>query len=100
MAKSVTSKTSAGKIVAELPVGKLSAGKLWGMRRMADENGLFKMTAVDQRPPIKNPIKEKRGTAEAPYEDVAGFKLMLIEELQQDASALLLDPHLDRKSVV
>jgi tagatose 1,6-diphosphate aldolase len=71
----------------------LSAGKLWGMRRMADASGLFKMTAVDQRPPIKNPIREKRGTKEAPYEDVAGFKLMLVEELQAESSAMLLDPH-------
>jgi tagatose 1,6-diphosphate aldolase len=71
----------------------LSAGKLWGMRRMADANGLFKMTAVDQRPPIKNPIREKLGTAEAPYADVSGFKLMLIEELQRESSAMLLDPH-------
>jgi tagatose 1,6-diphosphate aldolase len=63
------------------------------MRRMADENGLFKMTAVDQRPPIKNPIKEKLGLAEAPYNDVAGFKLMLVEELQKESSAMLLDPH-------
>ena len=72
---------------------ELSPGKLWGMRRMADSGGRFKMVAVDQRPPIKNPIREKRGTAEAPFEDVAGFKLMLIEELQNDASAMLLDPH-------
>ena len=72
---------------------ELSPGKLWGLRRMADEGGRFKMVAVDQRPPIKNPIREKRGTAEAPYEDVAGFKLMLIEELQAEASAVLLDPH-------
>jgi tagatose 1,6-diphosphate aldolase len=72
---------------------ELSPGKLWGMRRMADAAGRFKMVAVDQRPPIKNPIREKRGTSEAPFEDVAGFKLMLIEELQNDASAMLLDPH-------
>lgn len=71
----------------------LSAGKYWGMRRMADVHGRFKMTAVDQRPPIKNPIKAKRGTAEAPWEDVAGFKEMLIEELQGESSAMLLDPH-------
>lgn len=71
----------------------LSAGKYWGMRRMADADGRFKMTAVDQRPPIKNPIKAKRGTAEAPWEDVAGFKEMLIEELQAESSAMLLDPH-------
>lgn len=71
----------------------LSAGKLWGMRRMADAAGRYKMVAVDQRPPIKNPIKAARGTAEAPYDDVAGFKLMLVEELQGEASAMLLDPH-------
>jgi len=73
--------------------GKLSPGKLWGMRRMADATGRFKMVAVDQRPPIKNPIKAARGTAEAPYDDVAGFKLMLVDELQAEATAMLLDPH-------
>lgn len=71
----------------------LAAGKYWGMRRMADAAGRFKMTAVDQRPPIKNPIRAKRGMAEAPWEDVAGFKEMLIRELQRESSAMLLDPH-------
>ena len=71
----------------------LSAGKYWGLRRLADGAGRFKMTAVDQRPPIKNPIREKRGVPEAPWEDVAGFKEMLITELQGESSALLLDPH-------
>jgi tagatose 1,6-diphosphate aldolase len=71
----------------------ISAGKYWGMRRMADSAGRFKMTAVDQRPPIKNPIKAKRGTPEAPWEDVAGFKELLIRELQCESSAMLLDPH-------
>lgn len=72
---------------------KLSAGKIWGMRRMADVNGLFKMTAVDQRPPIKNHIKDKLGLAEAPWSQVADFKKLLIEELQHESSAMLLDPH-------
>jgi tagatose 1,6-diphosphate aldolase len=71
----------------------ISAGKYWGMRRMADPSGRFRMTAVDQRPPIKNPIRAKRGTAEAPWEDVAAFKEMLIRELQGESSAMLLDPH-------
>jgi len=71
----------------------VSAGKYWGMRRMADAAGRYKMTAVDQRPPIKNPIKAKRGTPEAPWEDVAGFKELLIRELQGESSAMLLDPH-------
>ena len=81
------------KIATKSQPTTLSPGKLWGMRRMADAAGLFKMTAVDQRPPIKNPIKEKRGLPEAPYEDVAGFKLMLVEELQAESTAMLLDPH-------
>lgn len=71
----------------------ISAGKYWGMRRMADAGGRFRMTAVDQRPPIKGPIKAKRGTADAPWEDVAGFKELLIRELQAESSAMLLDPH-------
>ena len=71
----------------------ISAGKYWGMRRMADATGRFRMTAVDQRPPIKNPIRAKRGTAEAPWEDVARFKELLIVELQAESSAMLLDPH-------
>jgi tagatose 1,6-diphosphate aldolase len=71
----------------------ISAGKYWGMRRMADAAGRFRMTAVDQRPPIKNPIKAKRGTPEAPWADVAGFKELLIRELQGESSAMLLDPH-------
>ncbi|MEZ5871185.1 MAG: tagatose 1,6-diphosphate aldolase [Nitratireductor sp.] len=72
---------------------QLSPGKLWGMRRMADMNGRFKMTAVDQRPPIKQPIAAHYGTAEAPWEDVARFKTLLIETLQGESSAMLLDPH-------
>lgn len=72
---------------------QLSAGKLWGMRRMADERGRFKMTAVDQRPPIKGPIAKHYGTDVAPYDDVAGFKALLIETLQGESSAMLLDPH-------
>ena len=68
----------------------LSAGKLWGLRRMADENGLFKMTAVDQRPPIKNPIAAHYGLDEAPYDDVARVKSELIKSLQSQSSAMLL----------
>lgn len=71
----------------------LSAGKLWGMRRMADAQGRFKMTAVDQRPPIKSAIARHYGTDEAPFDDVAGFKTLLIETLQDKSTALLLDPH-------
>jgi tagatose 1,6-diphosphate aldolase len=71
----------------------MSAGKLWGLRRLADGAGRFKMTAVDQRPPIKNLVAERRGASEAPYEDVAAVKALLVEELAASSSAMLLDPH-------
>ena len=72
---------------------QLSPGKLQGMKRLSDKNGIFKMTAVDQRPPIKKPIAEFLKTQEAPWAEVAKFKSLLIESLQDSSSALLLDPH-------
>lgn len=72
---------------------QLTPGKLWGMRRMADENGIFKMTAVDQRPPIKNPIAKHHGVDTAPWGEVAKFKRLLVETLQDQSTAMLLDPH-------
>ena len=71
----------------------LTPGKLWGMRRMADDRGIFKMTAVDQRPPIKNPIAKHLNVDQAPWEEVAKFKSLLVETLQQQSTAMLLDPH-------
>ena len=72
---------------------ELTPGKLWGLRRLADAGGRFKMLAVDQRPPIKNLISERRGLDAAPYDDVCGVKAMLVEELAGRCSAVLLDPH-------
>lgn len=68
-----------------------SPGKLWGMRRMADASGRFRMTAVDQRPPIINPIAKHHGGV-APWEEVARFKRLLVEKLQGESTAMLLDP--------
>ncbi len=72
---------------------QLTPGKLWGMRRMADANGTFKMTAVDQRPPIKGPIASFLGVDEAPWDEIARFKGLLVETLQAHSTAMLLDPH-------
>jgi tagatose 1,6-diphosphate aldolase len=71
----------------------LSAGKFRGLSRLADSGGRFKMLAVDQRPPIEGPIRAARACDQAPWEDVAEFKRMLVQELQAEASAALLDPH-------
>ena len=72
---------------------EMSAGKLWGLRRLADDDGRFKMLAVDQRPPIKDLVKAARGSSVAEYDDVALVKRLLVEELGPAASAVLLDPH-------
>ena len=60
----------------------LSPGKLLGMRRLADKKGLFKMVAADQRPPIKEPIAKHFGLPEAPWDEVAKFKLQIVRQLQ------------------
>ncbi len=79
--------------VEPIPKTELSPGKLWGLRRLADDAGRFKMLAVDQRPPIKKLIAERRGVEDAPYGDVCAVKAMLAEELAGHCSAVLLDPH-------
>ena len=70
----------------------LSAGKLWSLRRLADAGGRFKMTAVDQRPPLFDLIREKRRTTDAAYDDVAAIKASLTRTLAPQSSAMLLDP--------
>jgi tagatose 1,6-diphosphate aldolase len=71
---------------------EISAGKLWGLRRLADDAGRFKMTAIDQRPPIINLVKERRGLDHAPFADVVAVKRALALALAPRSSAVLLDP--------
>jgi len=72
---------------------RISPGKLWGMRRLADEAGRWKMLAIDQRTPLFGPIAKARGTPEPPFDDVARVKQLLARHLAPLASAVLLDPH-------
>ncbi len=72
---------------------ELTAGKLLSLRRMADKNGIFKMVAADQRPPITEPIAKKLAVPVAPWQEVAKFKAMLVDILQHKSTALLLDPY-------
>ena len=76
-----------------MDVTNLSAGKLWGMRRLADAAGRWKMIAIDQRTPLMAPIAQKRGTAEASYEDLAAVKLAVTRHLAPHATAMLMDPN-------
>jgi len=71
---------------------QLTAGKFWSFRRLSDENGRFKMVAIDQRPPIMNLIRSKTGVATVEYGVVADIKEMLTRNLASECSAVLLDP--------
>jgi tagatose 1,6-diphosphate aldolase len=71
---------------------KISPGKLWGLRRLADTAGHWKMVAIDQRTPLFEPIAQKRGTKEPPFEDVTAVKRLLARHLAPKASAILTDP--------
>ena len=70
----------------------MTPGKFWGLRRMADAGGRFKMLAVDQRPPIKTKVMAARGEAQARYDDVRKVKRALMEALAPQATAVLADP--------
>ena len=71
----------------------LSAGKMWGMRRLADAAGRFKMLAIDQRTPLMQPIAQRRGTNVAAYEDIAAVKTAITRHLSPHATAMLFDPN-------
>jgi tagatose 1,6-diphosphate aldolase len=70
-------------------------GKTWGLRRMADAAGHFKMVAIDQRPPIVNLIAARRGIdpGAVTFADIAAIKRLLARVLAPHASAMLVDPN-------
>lgn len=72
----------------------LSAGKLRGLQSLADDAGIFKMIATDQRPPIFNALAkhDHRDPSEVRYDEVAAVKKLLIRVLAPGASAVLVDP--------
>jgi tagatose 1,6-diphosphate aldolase len=78
----------------------ITPGKLWGLRRLADDQGRFKMLAMDQTGPIVNPIKAALGLDHAPYADVSAVKRLLSKYLAPKASAVLIDPPLGYAAAV
>lgn len=72
----------------------LSAGKYRGLTTLADRRGIFKMVAVDQRPPIFAALAKHgaRREDEVRYNEVRDVKLRLTEALAPAASAVLVDP--------
>jgi len=66
-------------------------GKKWGLRRLADAQGRFKMVAVDQRPPIEKLVISKKGTCG--FADMVAVKRLLAETLSAHTTAVLVDPN-------
>lgn len=70
----------------------MTPGKAWGLRRLAGADGRFAMLAADQRPPIMNLVRDKRGEPAPRFDDVAAVKELIVEHLAPEATAVLLDP--------
>jgi len=76
------------------PTGTISAGKYRGLRTLADARGVFRMLAVDQRPPIFAALAahDGRRPEQVGYDEVQWVKLLLTRVLAPASSAVLIDP--------
>src|SRR3954454_4939639 len=69
----------------------LTAGKLAGMKAVADTRGVIAAAAMDQRGSLQKSLAKERG-AEVSDRDMEEFKSLVTEVLTPHASAILLDP--------
>ena len=78
----------------ESPRQAISAGKLRHLMSLAGADGIFRMVAVDQRPPLFGALADAAGKppADVTYDEIANVKAVLTRQLAPDASAILLDP--------
>ena len=70
---------------------RLSIGKIGGLQRIANPDGIFIMCAMDHRESLYSMIKEG-SPGEVGYEEMVERKLELCSTLAKYASAVLLDP--------
>jgi tagatose 1,6-diphosphate aldolase len=69
----------------------LSIGKLAGLRRLADEQGIFCITAMDQRHSLKTIVDPQSPDKVTPGQ-LTDIKLSLAAALSPHSTAVLLDP--------
>ena len=71
----------------------VSAGKLRGLMTLADDDGVFRMLAVDQRPPLFAALTrhDGRDPGELSFEEVARAKGLLTRVLAPEAGAIPID---------
>jgi len=70
---------------------KITAGKLAGMKAVADGRGVIAAAAMDQRGSLQKALAKERGSAVGDRE-MEEFKALVTEVLTPHASAILLDP--------
>ena len=70
---------------------KISAGKLSGMKAVADSRGVIAAAAMDQRGSLKKALAKEKG-GDVGDKDMEEFKIHVTEVLTRHASAILLDP--------
>ena len=70
----------------------MNFGTRRAMERLADDQGHFRMLAVDQRPPVNDLVARALNVDSAPLEAVQEVKRLLVSTLAPLASAILVDP--------
>ncbi len=73
---------------------EISAGKLRGLMRLADEAGRFKMLAIDQRGSLIESLARSSGKPreQVTFEEIARVKNVVTKTLAPMATAVLTDP--------
>lgn len=70
---------------------RLTIGKIRGIQRLADSQGIFTMCAMDHRGSMKEMLN-KKDPESVSYEQMVTMKQQLCEALAEHSSAVLLDP--------
>jgi len=70
---------------------RLSIGKIRGLQKIANPDGIFTMCAMDHRGSLRKMIDDEH-PEEVNYEEMVKYKLELCSSLAKYASAVLLDP--------
>lgn len=73
---------------------EISAGKYRHLTTLADARGIFKMVAVDQRPPLMAALARHgdRDPAAVTHQELRDVKVLLTKTLAPASTAILIDP--------
>jgi tagatose 1,6-diphosphate aldolase len=69
----------------------LTLGKIRGLQEIANEEGLFTITALDHRGSLKRALNPEDPNS-VTYTDMVEYKKKLLKALARDSSAILIDP--------